>query len=34
MYSNQLEVPNGRLKRFIAEILGFEGWKVVDWWWV
>ena len=24
----------GRLKRFIAEILGFEGWKVVDWWWV
>jgi len=24
----------GRLKRFIAEVLGFEGWKVVDWWWV
>jgi transposase len=24
----------GQLKRFIAEVLGFEGWKVADWWWV
>ena len=24
----------GQLKRFIAEVLGFEGWKVEDWWWV
>ena len=24
----------GQLKAFIAEILGFEGWKVVDWYWV
>jgi transposase len=24
----------GRLKRFIAEILGFEGWKVLEWWYV
>lgn len=24
----------GRLKGFIAEVLGFEGWKVVDWYWV
>ena len=24
----------GRLKRFIAEVLGFDGWKVVEWFWV
>ncbi|HQP39168.1 MAG TPA: ISL3 family transposase, partial [Polyangiaceae bacterium] len=23
----------GQLNRFIAEVLGFEGWKVLDWWW-
>ena len=24
----------GRLKRFIAEVLGFDGWKIVEWFWV
>lgn len=23
----------GQLKRFIAQVLGFEGWQVVDWYW-
>lgn len=23
----------GQLKRFLAEVLGFEGWKVVNWYW-